>query len=167
MNRSREAFDKQKRLLKIPFSLAEDDLDLSEETKRIVREYGVWLQALENGEIAPCTTDQKKFIHGTYDSNMDPLYKKVVSCWFEYQKAMKVKFENKQSSGVGYNLGVYNEWQRRFDLGQLPSIAKSDAPSHEQLESSSQTCPRCMGDGGAGGRCPICHGNGIVKMSQG
>jgi hypothetical protein len=24
------------------------------------------------------------------------------------------------------------------------------------------TCKRCNGDGGAGGRCPVCHGNGIA-----
>lgn len=81
---------------------------------------------------------------------------------FKLENDQSFKLENDQPSSIGQDSGLFNEWQRRYDQGKLPSLTKSHSSRYEDLKSSSKTCPRCNGDGGAGGRCPICHGSGTV-----
>lgn len=144
---------------------------LTRDEQVVIWRYGAWLNALAAGALAPTTPKQQQFVSVAQGlAEPQSIYELA---WVHFIKAdadvkaelERLKTEKKAqmeramksdtspwSGSYGTGLGV---GASRYSSGPVKSQA-SASPTERWAP-----CHQCGGDGGAGGRCPSCGGNGF------
>jgi uncharacterized protein YifE (UPF0438 family) len=146
-----------------------DGLDATEQ--QIVARHGAWLQAMSNSELTPVTAQQHHFVavsRGTARPENE-----IERAWVKYARnrdqfltcerrrlvdlALADNLSSRQLEQVLANA-------KRFDFSpEEVAVLQAGLTKHMLASITGRwlACHQCGGDGGAGGRCPSCSGNGF------
>jgi uncharacterized protein YifE (UPF0438 family) len=164
-------------------NLQDQVLVLSQQERDFLDKYGDWLERLESGHILPTTERQVQFLAVIRGERApqhpnEHLWLRVQAArkshrLLEQAKSEKEKLIKKLTSQSRLVEKLYVEiktHKREIDcqkglIAKLQHIADKYEPiqteSAPPRTSSFEICHQCGGDGGAGGRCPRCGGNGF------
>lgn len=171
---------KHRELLRIRFDVREDIKNrLSNDDLMLIERYGTWLKALAKGALTPATSEQRRFVSvAQHKSKPQSNYEQA---WSHYCNAIAVvRAEYKQLATEKNKVETKAQliramksdtsaWSGNYKsgLGVLTDIHASKFVENNKMYSCTpptekwMPCHQCGGDGGAGGRCPSCGGNGF------
>ena len=163
--------------------LQDQVLILSQQERDFLEKYGDWLERIESGEILPTTERQIQFlavIHGERAPQHpnEHLWLRVRAARETYRLLRQTendrdRLTSKVASQSGLVEKLYSEIEslkREIDFQKsLNAKLQRIVDKYEPIKSEPNpikkrayvTCRQCGGDGGAGGRCPRCGGNGF------
>lgn len=130
-------------------------LRLSDAESAYLKKHYDWLVRLESGEIVPGTELQKQFLKVLAGeiSPQEPHERLWVRVKQAREIAGAVKARVDELSSMPGKLGV-EWWELNMRQGHTNFLESEQSNLYA-------TCKQCNGDGGAGGRCPRCGGNGM------
>ncbi|MBL9152928.1 MAG: DUF413 domain-containing protein [Verrucomicrobiales bacterium] len=156
--------------------LINEAMVLSKDDWEYLKKYGAWFESLESGEIEPKTELQKRFV-SVCAGEIEPRHPPE-QLWIKVRAAREIygnleRLEN-ESNELKKKVALQNTFiaDLKSEVEELKRRNKKlikladgvelnqqrESPKSEHVH---ETCIQCWGDGGAGGRCPRCGGNGL------
>jgi len=161
-------------------SLQEQVLVLSQHERDFLNKYGNWLERLESGQILPTTERQSQFlavIRGEKEAEHpnEHLWLRVQAARELFRRLERAENDrdgliNKLASNSTLVERLCSEieshkkeinWQKDLITKLQHIVGKYEPIQPEPKTKTFEFCHQCGGDGGAGGRCPRCGGNGF------